>query len=218
MYANITADSTQRITEIRESLDFFGPLIPPAPTGTPRHFNTLKGLIFVQLYGVIEFTIRSTISKTIEFINNDSVALLELKPLVWSLAACNQLEALNNANTKKWNKRIDLFQRFHDNANVQIPTDIIPTNGQNYTAAQLDSIWQTFSITDPIFSNNAFKGRLQEIVTNRINISHGNITASEVGARVTAADLYARIVEVSQFCSYFVSVFEDYTIHRKFRK
>ncbi|MBC7749995.1 MAG: hypothetical protein H7Z76_15720 [Methylotenera sp.] len=218
MYSSIKTNSAHRVTEVRENLDFFAPLIPTAPITTPRHLNTSKGLIFVQLYGVIEYTICTTIAKTIDLINNDLVKLQDLKPLLLGMALNSHLDSLNQANRKKWDKRNDLFQKFMDNTEASIFNDILPTNGQNYNLPQLASIWKTFSITEPIFNDIAFRGRLQEIVSNRINIAHGNNSAAEIGSRVTPGDLYDRVNEVSSFCSYFISVFEGYTANKNFRK
>lgn len=218
MYTIIKENSTQRITEVRENLDFFAPLIPPAPTTTPRHLNTSKGLIFVQLYGIIEFTINTTVAKTIDIINNDFVQLHDLKHFVWGMALNNSFDSLNQANRKKWDKRIELIQKIVENGIATIATDIMPTNGDNYNLPQLTSLWHNFNITEPIFNDITFRGRLQEIVSNRINIAHGNNSASEIGSRVTPRDLYGRISDVSNFCSYFISVFEDYSLNKRFRK
>ena len=217
MYSAIKTNSAQRVTEVRENLDFFANLIPPAPTATPRQLNTSKGLIYVQLYGVIEYTINSTVAKTIDIINGDFVNIQDLKPFIWGMAFAPQFDSFNNANRKKWDKRVDLFQKYVNNNFANISNDIMPTNGQNFNADQLNSIWNNFNITEPIFHDITFRGRLQEIVSNRINIAHGNNSAAEVGSRVTATDLYLRITEVSNFCSYFISVFEDYTLNKKYK-
>ncbi|MHC1732806.1 MAG: MAE_28990/MAE_18760 family HEPN-like nuclease [Bacteroidales bacterium] len=218
MYTNISITSAQRITEVREYLDFLAQHIPPAPTATPRYLNTCKGLIFVQLYGIIEFTINSTLTRTIDLINQELVKLQDTQPFIWSMALNPQLDALREANRKKWDKRFDLFQKVLDNDEVIITNDIKPTNGDNYNFPQLESIWKTFNITAPIFNDVTFRGRLQEIVSNRINISHGNNSAAEIGSNVTPADLYIRIKDVSRYCSYFISVFEDYILQKGFRK
>jgi hypothetical protein len=218
MYSGIKKYSAQRITEVREYLDFVVPLIPPPPTTTPRNLNTCKGLVFVQLYGVIEYTINSTLAKTIDLINGELIKLQDTKPFVWGMALNPQLDALIQVNRKKWDKRIELFEKIDDNKEIIIPNDIIPTDRNNYTFPQLESIWKTFCITDPIFNDVTFQSRLQEIVSNRINISHGNCSAADIGSRVTPADLYDRIKEVSNFCSYFISVFEDYLLNKRFRK
>lgn len=218
MYSDVKIDSAQRITEIRENLDFIAALIPGPPTKTPRHLETSKGLVFVQLYGVIEFTIAQTISKTAQLINGESVSLQDLKPFLWGLALDSEFESLNLANRKKWDRRNYIFQKLEDNDQVTIRDTLMPTNGENYTSAQLQSIWTTFCITDPLFSDATFQWRLRDIVVNRINIAHGNSSAAEVGSRVTSAELYQRLNEVSTYCSYFISVFENYLTNKDYLK
>lgn len=218
MYTVVKTRSAQRITEVREYLDFLVPLIPDAPTATPRHLNTAKGLIFVQLYGVVEFTICATVAQAIDAINGEMIPIQDLQPFMWGLALNAELDSLNQANRNKWDKRVKLFDTVVRNEKVDIRNDIMPTNGKNYTSSQLESIWKTFCISAPIFDDLTFRGRLQEIVGNRINIAHGNSSAAEVGSRVTAADLRGRIDDVSQFCSYFISVFEDYCLNQRYRR
>lgn len=214
MLSDIKINSAQRITEIREHLDFLTPLIPSAPIATPRYLNTSKGLIYVQLYGVIEYTMNSLIARAIHTINIEGKKLQELKQKIWGMALNAEFDSLNNANRKKWNKRNEIFQRIIDNLHIPIATNIMPTNGGNFSVPQLESIWSTFHISDPIFNDITFRGRLQEIVTNRINIAHGNNSASEVGAGVTNSDLYNRISDVSKYCSYVIDVFENYLAHK----
>lgn len=218
MYTTVKSISTQRITEVREYLDFFTPLIPSPPTATPRYLNTSKGLVFVQLYGIIEYTINSTISRTIDLINNELIKLQDTSPFIWGMALNPQLDALVHVNRKKWDKRFELFLKMSDNDEVSIANTIMPTSGENFTYNQLESIWKTFNITEPLFNDVSFRGRLQEIVSNRVNISHGNNSASEVGSRVTPTDLSDRINDVSSYCSYFICVFENYINKKEFRK
>lgn len=218
MYSGIKTDSAQRITEIRENLDFIDALIPRPPTKTPRHLETSKGLVFVQLYGVIEFTIIQTISKTAQLISGENISLQDLKPFLWGLALDSEFESLNLANRKKWDKRNHIFQKLDANGQATIRDTLMPTNGDNYTSAQLQSIWTTFCITDPLFSDPAFQWRLRDIVVNRINIAHGNSSAAEVGSRVTSADLNQRLSEVSAYCSYFISIFENYIANKDYLK
>jgi hypothetical protein len=214
--ADIQTESTQRIVEVREFLDAFAPDIPPPPAATPRHMNTMKGLVFVQLYGVVEFTILQTLLHSSQYINAQGLKLIDIKPYLWSIALDSQLEALNQANTKKWDVRSRLFQEIGNNSLVDIRESVIPTDGKNITSKQLQSIWTTFSINDPLFSDPTFQWRLRDIVTNRVNIAHGNSSAAIVGSSTTIHDLYQRLSDVSGYCSYFISVFEDYLAKQKF--
>jgi hypothetical protein len=218
MFNDIQAESAQRLTEIREHLEFIGPLIPAAPIRTPRHLNTAKGLMFVQLYGLIEYTVCNTIAKTILHINGESLKLSEIKPVIFGLALNPELDALIQTNAKKWSKREDLFQRLNDDSVVNIASNLMPTDGGNIQSKQLESIWHTFCLDEPIFHDVSFRGRLVDIVTLRIAIAHGNESASSIGSRVTVDDLTERINDVSAFCSYVISIFEDYVKHKRFKK
>lgn len=218
MFSDVNQNSTQRIVEIREFLDFFSSQIPKPPITTPRYFNTSKGLIFVQLYGVIEYTINSTVARSIFLLNSESVKILDVKPPIWGMVLNPELDSLNQANRKKWSKRLELFQKIALNENVSIATDVMPTNGDNFHVPQLQSIWDTFQIRAPLFHDVKFRGRLQDIVANRINIAHGNSSAADIGSAVTVIDLQERVTDVSKYCSYFISVFEDYINNRGFSK
>ena len=218
MFSDIQTVSTQRIIEIREYLDFISPLIPAAPVSTPRHLNTAKGLIFVQLYGVIEYTINSTVAKCILYINGETVNLSDIKPIIMGLALNSNLDSLKYASAKKWDRRYSLFKEIEDDLTVDISSDLLPTDGKNITFTQLNSIWKTFCLTAPIFHDITFRGRLQDIVGNRCNIAHGNQSAADVGSKVTPAELSDRLNEVSGFCSHFISVFEDYIVNKKYKK
>src|SRR2546421_7714225 len=111
LFSDIQADSSQRIVEIREYLDFIAPLIPPPPSAPPRYLNTAKGLIFVQLYGVIEFTVSSVIAKCISYINSESVKLSDVKPIIMGMALNPELDALIAVSSKKWEKRYNVFYK-----------------------------------------------------------------------------------------------------------
>lgn len=218
MFNDIQTNSSQRIAEIREFFNFIAPLIPAAPTSTPRYLNTCKGLVFVQLYGVIEYTILSTISKCIFYINQESIKLNDVKPIILGLVLNPELDSLMRVSLKKWDKRYSLFKKVEDDIIINIANDLMPTDGKNIQYLQLQSIWNTFCLTEPIFHDIRFRGRLEDIVTNRINIAHGNQSAADVGTRMTLSEIKARVDDVSAFCSYFISVFEDYIVNKKYKK
>jgi HEPN superfamily protein len=218
MFNDIQTNTSQRIIEIREYLEFIEQLIPAPPNAPPRYLNTAKGLIFVQLYGAIELTVSSAIAKCISYINSEYVKLSDVKPIIIGMALSPQLDALIQVSSKKWEKRYDLFQKLEQDIVVSIVNDIMPTDGNNIHYPQLESIWKTFCLTDPIFHDNRFRGRLTDIVSNRVNITHGNLSAAEIGARVTIQELKDRLNEVSAFCTYFISVLEDYIVNKKYMK
>jgi hypothetical protein len=218
MFKNVQADSDNMIVEIREYLDFISQNHPPPPAAIPRYINTAKGLIYVQLYGVIENTVINTVSTTINYINAENTNISNLNPCIHALILNDELNSLINVNSKKWDKRHHLFERIHLDDIAVISNVLFPTDGKNIGLDQLNTIWKTFGLTAPIFKDITFSSRLKDIVANRINVAHGNVSPSEVGKIVTTTDLYARLQDVSSYCSYLISTFEDYVNKKKYLK
>lgn len=218
MFKDVQADSANMIVEIREYLDFISQNQPPPPAAIPRFINTAKGLIYVQLYGVIENTAIKTISKTINYINAENTNISNLKNCIHALILNDELNSLISVNSKKWDKRHLLFERINLDGVGIITNDLFPTDGKNIGLSQLNTIWKTFGLNVPIFKDLSFSGRLKDIVANRINVAHGNTTPAEVGKLVTTTDLYARIQDVSAYCSYLISTFEEYVNKKQYLK
>ncbi|MBL0736836.1 hypothetical protein JI750_08090 [Flavobacterium sp. GN10] len=216
MFNDLKTESASKLVEVREFLDLTSNLIPPAPTPTPNSLLTAKGLFYVHVYGVFEFTITSCVKKTISAINIESTNVNNIKPLLLSLALNPEFDSLSSTKNRNWTQRWNLFEKIRDNVIAQISTDLMPTDGKNIRFAQLESIWKTFCISAPILNAPSIGGRLKDIVDNRNAIAHGNNTPAEIGSRVSISDLYNRYNEMSSYCSYIIQVFEDYVNNKDF--
>ncbi len=83
MFSDIKAESTLRLIEVRELLDHVRHVTPKPPIPEPNNVLISKGLFFVHLYGVYEFTVKQTVTKSIELINQNTPKLSECKPLLF---------------------------------------------------------------------------------------------------------------------------------------
>ena len=216
MYADINRELTQRIAEIRESIDNIKTQLPSPPISTPRYLNSQKGLVFVQLYGAVEYLVNQTVPRTASIITAENLDISKLSPYIWSMVLENNLESLRTVNRKKWEHRHKMFKLIADDSKAVIPEDVMPTNGLNITQYQLESIWKTYSIKEPVFDELSFSWRLKDIVLSRNDIAHGNKTAAEVGAAFTITDLYERLNDVSTYCTYAIGVFENYITNKDY--
>ena len=216
MYGDINRELTHRIAEIRESIDNIKALTPSPPVSTPRYLNSQKGLVFVQLYGAIEYLVNQTVPRTASLLTAENLDISKLSPYIWSMVLENNLESLRTVNRKKWEHRHKMFKLIVDDSKAVIPEDVMPTNGLNITQHQLESIWKTYNIKEPVFDEQSFSWRLKDIVLNRNDIAHGNKTAAEVGAAFTIADLYDRLNDVSTYCTYAIGVFENYISNKDY--
>jgi HEPN superfamily protein len=217
MYDDLKANTTNRVVEIREVIEFIKPIIPVAPKKIPRHLNTLKGMIYVQLYGLVEYTILQIVSQTIEHINNANINLSQLKPSLYSLALHPNLDSLKDANRAKWDKRYELFRSLEIDNVVKISETLLPTDGRNIQDTQLKSICNIFCINKPYYPDVKFLTSLKEIVGHRINIAHGNLTAAQIGSGVEIDRLELRLDETSKFCSHIIELFDDYVTAAEYK-
>lgn len=214
MFNSVESFSSDKLGEIRELIDHIESIEPQAPIIIPRYVNSLKGLIFVQLYGAIEDVLVETIKATVDYINSQNLKLYDIKYSIWSLIMKPQFDSLMKATSKKWDKRWELTNNIESNIDCVIENTCIPTDGKNFGCKQLESVWKTFSINEEIVYSPCFKGRLSEIIGHRNKIAHGEKAASSVGRLVTSSDLRLRHQEVSRFCSYVISVFDNYLTNR----
>lgn len=218
MFSDLRRDSASKLVEVREFLDLTNSLIPDAPTPTPTSVLSAKGFFYVHIYGVFEYTVTNAVQKAISIINSENIPVNDLKPLILSMVLNPECDSISSVNSKKWEKRWSLFSKIRDNTISQITTEILPTNGKNIRYNQLESIWKTFCINEPILNIPSIGGRISDIVNNRNAIAHGNFNPSEIGSRVTISELYTRHNEMSNYCSYIIQVFEDYTTNKDYLK
>jgi hypothetical protein len=67
----------------------------------------------------------------------------------------------------------------------------------------LETIWRLFCVSDVLFKEARWKGRIEELVENRNKVSHGRESATNVGGGFSVDDLRLRYDDVSEFCSHF---------------
>jgi hypothetical protein len=175
--------------------------------------NSLKGLIFVSLYGSIEYTVSEAVKTSEQFISLQRLHYNDVIPSLLTRFLYQHFDTLNNVGRKqKWQRRIAFMQKLTSNEQIteNICCDLeLPTDGQNIRKSQLEDIFKTFNIRTDLL-NAQWGGRLKDIVDNRNAIAHGNKTAIDVGKTIFLADLKTRIDEVNAFCTEFISLFEEY--------
>jgi hypothetical protein len=216
MLSDVRANSSSRLLQTRQFLDFIHDNTPPPPAPTPFHLINSRGLFFVQLYGVYEKTIINSVFRSITFINSNEHRVLDFKPLVLSMVLHPQCDALASVSARKWEKRWELFEKLELNPIVNICEEVLPTDGQNIRYRQLEMIWKTFCIDKPVLPRPEIRGRISELVDNRNAIAHGDATALDIGSRVTTQDLYIKYSDISEYCSYFLDTLESHILTKAY--
>lgn len=170
-----------------------------------------KGLVFVQLYGVYEYTITSSVQAALSSIGGKGLRVEHVCRELLSLVLDPYWAGAAGAGRRKlWHKRMDVIEKMQPNALLDNVSDtIFPNDGSQYRRSQIETIWKVFGITDPIVPELRLLGRIEELVENRNAIAHGRITADNVGRRYTKKDIEDRIIDVFTICIHIVETIRD---------
>lgn len=208
MFSDINSESNRRLSEVKSSL------ILIKNEEAIRHLSVdikiHKGIFFVLLYGALEYTITASVQRCITIINNKNYNIQSLKPTIFSLIFHSECDAIADAKDRKWTKRYNLFSQINNNKVCVIEDHLFPTSKGNIKYQQLESIWKTFGVSAAVLTDIKLKGRLSDLADNRNAIAHGRELASVVGGRYTATEIEHIYNDISGYCSYIISVFEDY--------
>lgn len=214
MFSDINSESTRRLTEAKSLI------ILIKNEELIRSLNleskTYKGAFFVLLYGALEYTITAVVQRCINILNEKQCDIHTLKPTLYSLIFHNECNAIMEARNKKWTKRYELFSQLKGEKIAHIEDSLFPTSLGNIKINELTSIWNTFGITHDVITKPPIIGRLSTLADHRNAIAHGRELASTIGGRYTTSELEKFYDDISEYCSYIISVFEDYTNNEDF--
>mgnify|MGYP007123278029 FL=1 len=212
MFTEVSLNSTKRLLEAKRLMELCSNNKFDEELATTD--SVLKGVVYVLLYGALEFTITHCVSRTIEILNDKTLNLYEVLPSLWGLiydSACKRIETAGT--NKKWENRYKLFKELtKDKVIEQIESTLFPSSNGNIKEQQLDRVWKTFGLNAPMFEpeHMSVKHCLLELAEGRMAVAHGRECASQVGSLKTAGDLEGLYDSISRYCSYLIECFTQY--------
>lgn len=217
-FTTLRSDVTSRISALRS----FHESIKRQEASTDLVIKTnskiSKGLFFVELYGIWEYTVHTTLQNTNTHLTSLTKKCLDVKPQILSLAMNPLFDSLRTAQKKKWEKRIEILSNVNSNLLASLTDYVDVTMGRNIRYSQLQDIWDCYGIPSPILPANSMIGRLDEIVGNRNKIAHGRGSASDVGRRYTHSELLVRLNDIDMLCFSVISKLEQYCVNKEFER
>lgn len=182
---------------------------------------TAKGIAFVQVYAVYEFTVCGVVRAAVESIKAHNHRLRDLTPSLMALALDSELSSLRDGGEKRiWENRLNLFERAFSKSTVDVPSNTGPPHdGSHFRYTQLLMIFRVFGINRMPVRRRAHIGRVNEVVGHRNQIAHGNETANEIGRRYTRAEIGHMMKQMRSVCLLLIDIFERYcangSLHRR---
>ena len=182
--------------------------------------NAAKGLMFVQVYAVYEFSVNSVVREAIDSINAYSHKMKDITPSLMALFLDPELHSLRDCGRDKiWNNRLKFFERAFSNDLAELPNNTKPpTDGTHYRHTHLQVIFRVFGISRLPARRRAHFQRIDEVVNNRNAIAHGGETAEEVGRRYTRADILHMARQMKSVCILLISVLNDFCADRSLHR
>lgn len=212
MFTEVSLNSTKRLLEAKILMELCSDDKLDEEQATTD--SVLKGVVYVLLYGALEFTITHCVSRTIEILNDKTLNLYQVLPSLWGLiydSACKRIETAGT--NKKWENRYKLFKELtKDKVIEQIESTLFPSSNGNIKEQQLDRVWKTFGIKAPMFEpeHMSVKQTLLDLANGRMAVAHGRECASQIGSLKSSSDLEELYDSISRYCSYLIECFTQY--------
>lgn len=212
MFTEVSLNSTKRLLEAKRLMDLCSDDKFDEEQATTD--SVLKGVVYVLLYGALEFTITHCVSRTIEILNDKTLNLYQVLPSLWGLiydSACKRIETAGT--NKKWENRYKLFKELtKDKVIEQIESTLFPSSNGNIKEQQLDRVWKTFGLKAPMFEpeHMSVKQTLLDLANGRMAVAHGRECASQIGSLKSSSDLEELYDSISRYCSYLIECFTQY--------
>lgn len=196
----------------RHDLDRFLAVIRPLDSAKTMEAATCKGLVFVQLYAMYEYAVRSAVQATLYSIKRQGLSCGELRRELLALVLNARWDSAAKAGrSRTWERRIELLQLVGSNdALSELDDTLFPSDGSHYRPDQLRTVWKVIGLDVPIVAHRRHLGRIEELVENRNAIAHGRITAQDVGRRYSPDELEVRVIDTVDICSYVVNTIEGH--------
>jgi hypothetical protein len=165
-----------------------------------RALNTAKGLVFVQMYAVYEYTMKGAVRAVINLIKSHGTPVNRIRWTLLALALHPKVTAVIDSGHKEWDKKLGLFQTIDSAVAPVVPDSTFPDDGTHYRATQLRTIWRLFGITKPVVPHGRLHPLIDELVSNRNAIAHGQRTAEDVGRGYSPTDIASKISRTRRLC------------------
>ncbi|WP_426211658.1 HEPN domain-containing protein [Pseudomonas sp. TWR2-1-1] len=208
------AEARELLVNIKNEEPQEGVPRPPTPLS-----SALRGLMYVSLYGAIEYAVTHGVQCFINHMCGLKVSTKHLESSLYSIALNSQLEsARGGAERRKWEARRAIFVGVDSEIVCSIPDTVFGGFLHNVYPKTVLEIFLCLGISKPATISESEIGYLNEITEKRNAVAHGRETATEAGKGLSVKDLELRLSVLYSACSYFLDVIEEHALELRFVK
>jgi len=179
---------------------------PPAPP-LPTYVKACKGLVFIHLYAIWEYTLNNIGVAANQYITNQNIKKQDVAIPILPLVAASKLASLRDCPLgDAWRQSSEFFAEAFQSDVVEIQDSIFPKDGSHYRFQQLETLCHHFCVTASPDTNPSMRWIVNETVTHRNNIAHGTTAPEDVGGRFPMRELKRRVAGLNTLISHAVNV------------
>lgn len=177
----------------------------------------LKGLLFVQLYGALEYTVEKSVQLLLQVVSDAGVPYSEFEHLLCAITLDAEFESAGTVrHDRKWAKRRDLLEKQRSSQPCAINDTIFSEMLQTVRSATIASIFAWLCVPHDPVPDPRIRGYIDEVTARRIEVAHGRSSARTVGSSVTSADIEKRVGAITSEINHIISVFEEFVVTKSF--
>jgi|ERR1700723_778116 len=171
--------------------------------------QTAKGLAFVQMYAIYEYTVCTAVQTAIDALVSHRLSRKKLVPSLMTLFLDPQLQSLRDSPLKDvWTRRLQLFEQVFSSGVATVPNTVLPTDGSHFRHTQLQLIFDVLGIHRTPAQRQSHLHRVDEVVNHRNAVAHGRETAEAIGGRYSREDVLKINKQMKSVCLLFISAIE----------
>jgi hypothetical protein len=177
----------------------------------PRELTqTAKGLAFVQIYAIYEYTVREVTRNAIIEIATHGHRFSDLKSNLLAIFLDPQMKSLRDCTDKDvWKRRLEMLEQAMSNEPITAVI-AIPHDGSHFRHTQVELILQMLGVRRTLTLRRKHLYQIDEIVENRNAIAHGNDTAADVGKRYSRADVQQKSRLMQKICLRLIEIVSEH--------
>lgn len=209
IFENILNESSQRLLQAKFILDEVKNESKKDPTSTSDKLKSKKGMVFIPLYSVIEYTLHNCATQFLTYLNGlDHPPKRYRNELLCLMLNSGFMSVANSSGSKTYSSRLSLINSFYASEPIPFSSDCFPGDAMNVSLGVVQDVWKYFSLHDNL-SERLGSLYFDEIKNKRNEISHGRETSMSVGSRYTYKELMKRYTFVSDFRNLAIESFDN---------
>lgn len=212
----VSSAITTRFIEVQEFLTFIRFNESRGPEAADSSAVVMaRGLFYVHLYGVFEFSVNRVVLSAIQDINQAQLPHRKIAHSLGVLALDGAFDSVSKVGRDtQWNKRLAIIKLRLSDTIAQIHDGCVDL--QNIWLRTLHEIFEVFGIDRPVMYDMTKSGYVKELVDTRNAVAHGRESPLARGRAKRSDELQKVHDAIRSEVFHIYDCFEDYLSRRLF--